>query len=240
MKKILNIVAFLGLSASVFAQDLKIAPEVGGTYQTMIQKINDASFETKYQAGLRLGANVDIGLNTNFSIQTGLFLNLNSGAEASFTRNYFLGSGLPAKDQDNRRYHLNYLQIPIYAVFKTGKEFDDPHFFVGVGPYFAAVIGGRFEQEFTNSLNGMDLTKRKDQPISIGTELKDDIKPFDLGVQATIGYEIPIGLYIRAFYGIGLLNVFPGKLPDSHFRNHGGGITVGYFFDLTQKNMWER
>lgn len=240
MKKILSLITVLGISTSLMAQDIKLAPEVGGLYQTMILKLNDEVLETQFQPGLRLGLNLDIGINTNFSIQTGAFVHLNSGTESYHEKNYFLGSGLPTSDKDSRRYHINYLRIPVYALYKTGKEFDDPHFFIGAGPYVSAVIGGRFEQEYTNTLNGEPLTKRYDYALRVGNEEKDNVKRFDFGVQATIGYEMPFGLYFRGHYGIGLLNVYPGSLNRSHFRNHGGGISVGYFFDLSQRNVWER
>jgi len=240
MKKILSILTLIGFGLSTTAQDIKIAPEVGGTYQTMLQKLNGATFETQFQTGFRMGGNVDIGFNKNFSLQTGVFLNTNAGTESYHEKYYSLGSGLPTSDQDSRRYSITYLQVPVYALYKTGKEFDDPHFFVGAGPYFAAAIGGRFQQEYTNILNGNERTNRKDDGISIGNEKKDQIRPFDLGVQATLGYELPIGLYFRAFYGVGLLNTAPGGGSENNFRNHGGGITVGFFFEMTHKNSWER
>lgn len=240
MKKFLSILTLFGFSVQAMAQDIKVAPELGATYQNMIQKINGYNYQSNFQAGFRIGGNVDIAYNKNFSIQTGAFINTNSGTESNYERFYALGSGLPTKDVDNRRYSITYVQVPVYALFKTGKEYDDPHFFIGAGPYFAAAIGGRFERDFTNTLNGNERTNRTDDGISIGNTLKDQVRPFDLGIQATLGYELPVGLYFRAFYGVGLLNTAPGGGSYNNFRNHGGGVTAGFFFDLSQKNSWER
>lgn len=240
MKKYFTFIALFAFSYSVKAQDVQLAPEVGVLYQSMTQKINDSKYNTEYQIGAKVGAHLDISFNTRFSLQTGAFLQLNTGAESSFTKNYYLGSGLPTSDKDVRRYHINYVKVPLMAVIKTGAEFDDPHFTVGFGPYVAYAIGGNFQQEYTNTLNGEPLTKRYDEPLKIGNHIKDHIRPFDFGLQAALGYELPFGLYFKAHYGVGLLNVFPKGVPNSFFRNHGGGLSAGYYFDLTKRKVWER
>lgn len=239
MKKILSILTIFGFSVQAMAQDIKVAPELGGTYQTMIQKLNGYNYQTNFQAGLRVGGIVDIGYNKNLSIQTGAFVNTNTGTQSYHEKFYALGSGLPTSDQDTRNYSITYIQVPVYALYKTGKEYDDPHFFIGAGPYFAAAIGGRFQQDYTNTLNGNERTVRKDDGIAVGNEKKDQIRPFDLGVQATLGYELPVGLYLRAFYGVGLLNTAPGGGSNNNFRSYGGGVTVGFFFNLTHRNSWD-
>jgi hypothetical protein len=239
MKKFISMISLLGLSAAAMAQTIKIAPEVGGVYQTMSQKLIGSTRETQSQFGLRVGGVLDIGFNKHFSLQPGLFFVTNSGSESNYTYNYATGAGLPTSDQDRRRYHITYLKVPVYALYKSGKEYYDPHFFIGLGPYFAVALGGRFQQEYTNTLNGEDITKRYDYPMPFGNEPKDKMRLFDFGLQATAGYETSFGLYFRAFYGFGLLNVAPDGNADNNFHLQGGGISVGYFFDLSHKEPWE-
>jgi len=239
MKKILNLLLLIGLGTTTMAQTVKIAPEIGGAYQTMSQKLYGAVRTTQFQLGLRLGGIVDIGFNKHFSLQPGLLLVTNSGTESNYRRDFATGAGLPTSDQDRRRYHITYLKVPVYFLYKTGKEYYDPHFFFGGGPYFAFALGGRFQQEYTNTLNGADITKRYDYAMPVGNGPKDKIRPFDLGLQATAGYETTFRLYFRAFYGIGLLNVAPNGNSANNFHQQGGGLAVGYFFDMSHKEPWE-
>jgi hypothetical protein len=240
MKKFLSIITFIGLGASAMAQTIKVGPEVGATYVTMSQKLNGASRETNYQLGFKVGGIVDIQLNDYFSLQPGLFISANNGTESKYERFYKSGAGLPTSDYDRRNYQTTYIQIPVYALYKTGKEFDDPHFFFGIGPYFAYGIGGRFKQDYTNTLNGVDITKRYDYTMPFGNDrTKDKLRPFDLGANVTIGYESPMGLLFRAYYGIGFLNIAPSGNSDNCFRNQGGGLSIGFLFKTSNRPHWQ-
>ena len=239
MKKILSIITLMGLGTSAMAQDIKVGPELGATYNTMYQKLNGAKRETNYQLGFKIGGVVDLPINEMFSLQPGLFLSLNNGTESYYERFYKTGSGLPTSDHDRRNYGITYLQLPVYALFKTGKEFDDPHFFFGIGPSFNYAVGGGFKQEFTSTLNGEDRTARYDYGLPIGnSKTKDKIRPFDISANVTVGYETPFGLFFRAYYGVGLLNIAPAGDSDNKFRAHGGGISVGFLFKPNNGPRW--
>lgn len=230
MNKILSTLILLGISAASFAQPvLKIGAEVGGTFGTMSQKLYGETREIQFQAGFKLGGVLDVGFNDHFSLQPGLFLTTNSGSESNYDKYFSTGAGLPTSDHDYRRYHVTYLQLPVYALYKTADEYSD-RFFAGLGPYLGVAVGGRFEQEYTNTLNGVEIPKRYDKAIAIGYDRKDEIGRYDFGLQATVGYETLFGLYFRAFYGYGLLNVAPNPDSENAFHNSVGGITVGFFF----------
>src|SRR5690606_10576384 len=108
---------------------------------------------------------------------------------------------------------------------------DDHHFFFGIGPSFNYAISGNFKQEYTNTLNGKSLVKRYDYTLPIGYDkVNDKLRPFDISANVTIGYEMPAGLFFRAYYGLGLLNVAPGGDSDNCFRNSGGGLSIGFLF----------
>lgn len=239
MKKILSIITLIGLGSPAMAQDIKVGPEIGATYNTMYQKLNGAKRETNYQVGFKIGGVVDLPLNEMFSLQPGLFLSLNNGTESYYERNFKSGAGVPNAQRDRRNYGVTYVQLPVYALFKTGKEYDDPHFFFGIGPSFNYAVGGGFKQEFTNTINGEDRTSRYDYSIPIGnSKTKDKIRPFDISANVTVGYEAPFGLFFRAYYGVGLLNLAPSGDSDNKFRAHGGGLSVGFLFNTTHGPRW--
>jgi hypothetical protein len=240
MRKILSIFTLLGLGTAAMAQDIKLGPEIGATYNTMSQTINGTKYSTKYQLGLRAGGVVDFKFNENFSLQPGLFVSINNGTESNNETFYKTESGVPRSTIDHRNYDITYLQLPVYALFKTGKEYDDPHFFFGVGPSFNLGIGGTFKQDYSDVQNGVGIPTRYEYSIPYGNDRSEDkLRRFDISANATLGYELPIGLYFRASYGVGLLNVAPGSAYGNSFRNSGGGISIGWFFNATHNSHWQ-
>lgn len=236
MKKILSIIGLLGLGSVAMAQDIKIGPEAGATYTTMSQNVNGIDYSTNYQLGFKAGGTVDFQFSQSFSLQTGLYIATNSGTESSYTRYYKTGNGIPSSETDRRKYGITYLQLPVYALFKTGPEFDDPHFFFGVGPSFNIGVGGGFKREYTYTTNGIGRPTTYDNDVSYGNDrVNNDLRRFDMSANVTLGYELPEGVFFRAYYGIGLLNIAPGGGADNAFRNSGGGISIGYFFNVTNK-----
>lgn len=236
MNKIISLLATVGFAATTsFAQPvLKVGPEVGGTFMTMSQKYDGTDRETNFQPGFRFGGTLDVAFNNRFSLQTGAFLSLNNGTESNYQNNYSTGGGVPASITDRRRYHITYLQVPVYALFKTGDEYSS-HFFIGAGPYLGIALGGRYQQDFTNTLNGQNIVKRYDYPINIGSTEKDEIKRIDFGLQATAGFETTFGLFFRVYYGYGLLNISPIADANNIYHQSGGGISIGYFFKTNNK-----
>ncbi|RYZ34881.1 MAG: PorT family protein, partial [Sphingobacteriales bacterium] len=233
--------ALLGIGVATHAQDIKIGPEVGANYVTMSQKLNGATRETNYQVGFKVGAVADFAFSDNFSIQPGLFLSLNNGTESYYEVFYRTGAGVPASDKDRRNYNATQLQLPVYAMYKTGKEFDDPHVFFGIGPSFNLGIGGQYEQEFITTQNGVDRPQRYDFSLPYGNDrIKDRMRRFDIAANVTVGYETPFGLYFRAFYGLGLLNVAPSANSDNSMRHSGGGLSVGFLFKTDNSPRWQR
>lgn len=226
-------ISLLAISISVLAQaqmTIKVGPELSGQFMTMTQKINGQKRDALYQPGAKIGAVVDLGITEHFFLQPGLALAFNHGSESTYTRNYSTGAGLPTSERDNRVYHVNYLQLPVLALYKSGEEVDS-RFTLGGGPYLGVALGGRFEQRYTNTLNGVDITKRYDYSIPVGYERKDKIGTLDLGVQATAGYEMPFGLYFRIWYSVGLLNSAPNPDADNQFHHMGGGLSVGFLLN---------
>jgi hypothetical protein len=241
MKKILSIITLLGLGTAAMAQDIKVGPEIGATYNTMWQTIGDKKYSTNYQLGFKVGAVADFKFNENFSLQPGLFVSINNGTESNNETFYKTESGVPRSITDHRNYDATYLQMPIYALFKIGKEYDDPHFFIGVGPSFNMGIGGTFKQEYSDFQNGVGIPTRYDNSMPYGnSRTQDQMRRFDVSANATLGYELPIGVYIRASYGIGLLNLAPGGSDyGNSLRNSGFGLSVGWFFNAKESSHWQ-
>jgi len=117
---------------------------------------------------------------------------------------------------------INTLEIPLNILYKFGKPGVD-NFFVGVGPYIADNISGKFKEN--DNFNGSASTK-----VNIGTGPNDDLKPFDLGVGIDLGYGVMSGFFLRAHYQYGLANLAPQGNSQNTFNNVNYGLSVGFLF----------
>ncbi len=240
MRKFLSTIAILGLTTGLSQAQILIGPEAGASLYTMSQKFNGTDRSNNQQLGFRGGVSLDIPFKPWFSIQPGAFFTSNIGSRGNYSRNYATGGGVSARIQDDREYHINQIQIPVYAVFKSGQEFDDIHFFIGAGPYVAFNIGGHYYQKTTQTVNGLNYSQLIDEGINLGNDgLHDNVRVFDIGANVTGGVMFPFGGFIRAYYGIGFLNLKPQGDGQNSFRTIGGGLTFGYFFNPGNKTSWE-
>lgn len=239
MKQFLCIAAAVGFGITTAGAQIKIGPEAGVIYTNMSQKIDGNKYNTDYKFGARIGAVVDIPLKKLFYIQPGLSFTANNGTKSSYLQYRAAGAGLPTSIEDQREYSVSYLQVPVYFMIKTGKEFDDNHFLAGVGPYLNVAFSGRFKQVYTTTLNGMDRPNYFDRTIKLGDfRQEDDFRRVDVGVNAMLGFEFSNGLFFRGYYGIGFLNMAPGGGKDNCYRNMGGGLTIGFLIPTQPRQTW--
>ena len=137
-------------------------------------------------------------------------------------------TALPAGDFTSR-VALNYLEVPVEFIY--GFEAGPGRLLVGAGPYAALAVGG--------TLNG--------QAINFNT---DGFHKSDFGVMASLGYELPMGLVVSAYYSHGLTNISRNATPSlgtinptnptvnldpsafgGTLQNRAYGLTVGYFIN---------
>ncbi|HLS70378.1 MAG TPA: porin family protein [Chitinophagaceae bacterium] len=233
-------IALFGLILSplfVKAQYVKIGPELGATYSTMSQTHQSETYNSQYQMGFKLGVNIDVEINNDFYIQTGLYYKNGIGAHTSFEDRFSTGAGLPTSVYDRREYSVNAVHIPVYAMYKTGKEFDDSKFFVGAGPFIDINTGGRFFQEYTRALNGVGIAEKYDDVLRLGKGPDKHFQRVNVGIAATLGYEFSFGLYIKADYGLGFLNMAPLADGNNKLYSHGGGLSIGFLLPTVDRQF---
>ncbi|HVW12870.1 MAG TPA: porin family protein [Mucilaginibacter sp.] len=112
---------------------------------------------------------------------------------------------------------LNYLEIPLYAIYQT--RLSTGNIFGGLGPYLAYGIGGKT----TTSYNG-----RTDKMNSFDSAM--GFKPFDAGLGLTAGYKLPNSFYFSLAYNLGLTNIARNSFGDKAV-NSGFSLNVGYPID---------
>lgn len=226
MKKMLFASALIITGTPVFAQ-LKIAPEIGATMYRHTDKISIAGqSETKssdFQPGLRAGAVLDLTLSDHFSVQPGVFYNLNRTKTESKTE----APGMSSSVKSTVMLHA--VQVPVYAVYKTGDE-GSGRFFAGIGGYVSYNIAGTLKTESSTTINGATNGINASTKMKFGNDKIDNLRPLDYGPSATLGYELANGLYFRGNFNYGLANMLPAGNSDYSTKSMSFGLSVGYFF----------
>jgi hypothetical protein len=157
---------------------------------------------SKFLTGFKAGAVADIDIAKGFYIQPGLFYSM-KGDKAE-------GLGATSKLQ------MNYLEIPL----SLGYRYDMGNagsIFATAGPYLGIGVNGKS----TVTAAGVDL----DRDLKAGS----DFERMDWGMNLSVGYISPIGVYVRAQYGMGFTDAY------ANTKNRVLGVSVGYAFQLNER-----
>lgn len=203
MKKIILASCIAALIAGTAKAQISFGPELGVNLTNVKAKILGGSLNGTTKAGLKLGIIADVPLGSNLYLQPGLL---------------FANKG--AKFEDDSKISINYLEVPVNLLYKFTLKSGD-HIFFGAGPYFAYAAGGK--------ATSYGYTTK----LAIGTSDIDNVKPFDFGVGLNAGYQFDMGLFFRAQYQLGLVNVDPTTNQynsASSVKNNGFSITAGWLF----------
>ena len=214
------------------AQSLMVGPELGLNITTMTQRVNGSKISNEMLPGLKVGGVLDIGITHHFAVQPGLFFSM-KGYKNDYSRTRVIGN-LLYTEYYNETVRLNYLEIPINFLYKSGL-YSGGRFFIGGGPYVGIATGGSInlevERELQSNGDGTRIRETSERNIDIGTSAKnDDIMPADAGLNITGGYEFRNGIFAMANMGVGLANIQPGGNDNNYLRNMALGFSVGYLF----------
>lgn len=229
------------LPTTTFAQ-IKFAPEAGlhigmQTLKTASSTPFTSSETSQLSPGFTGGLMLDIKVLRNLYIQTGAFYmfdNIRYSHQVDLTQ---LDLGQPKYTQYDRLYSM---KAPLYIMYKSGFE-GTGRFIAGIGPYASYIFAGNRVVE--NPVVSSDaagnfsyIMKRSNRDIRLGSEpYQDQLRSWDYGVNACIGYQSNIGMYFRGYFQYGLANLDPDNTPGYHIRNWGFGISIGY---LIGKDDW--
>jgi len=215
MKKgisLFTLMLLLFVTTQSFAQ-LKFGVKAGLNLANMVNKDKDETYSKDYKSkiGFHLGATAEISISEKFAIEPGLL---------------FSTKGFKIEESGVKMtFNLNYLEIPINAVYKI--DLGSAKILINAGPYLGYAISGKAKAD--KAVLG-DNGDSKEQKIEIGNDKeKSDIKPLDFGLNIGAGVEIK-GITIGLQYGLGLANLSPYTDNDAKMNNKVIGISVGYKF----------
>jgi hypothetical protein len=177
---------------------------------------NDDDLENKIKTGFHVGVNAEIPVATDFYLQPGVL---------------FTTKGAINKDDEDIRYNLSYIEVPINFLYKpmlgTGK------LLLGIGPYIAFGIGGKFKNGDGKEIDLKFENKiTQSQAADINTVYARSI---DAGGNLLVGYEFSNKFSAQLNAQLGLTKINPEiegiSNDDSKWKNTGFGVSLGYRFN---------
>lgn len=212
MKKLLLVVLTLALFVGANAQ-VKLGVKAGLNLANLAGDVEDNSMKI----GAQVGVVADFAFGDALSLQTGLMFS-QKGTKEEYD---IMGETFTSK------LNVNYLEIPINAVYGIGLGNNTLQLFAG--PYIGIGLTGKMKSD-VDGTDDVDI-----QFVSDYTDVDEDkvgFKRFDIGLNFGAGYRIN-NIQIQANYGLGLSNLIPeydGEAPDDKITNSVIQFSVAYFF----------
>lgn len=206
------IIVMLFAGYPVFAQ---IGLQAGVVFPSAKEKYEGISMEYGTKAGFTLGAFYRHDFAGKFAFQPELNF-MQRGGNYSET----IGDGDGTMDVDVD-LTLNYLELPLYFMYNGGKA---SGFYGGIGPSFNWGLSGNYKVD------------GESEDIKFGND--EDLKPFFMGINGIIGYQMANGFTVNGFISQSLTDSDTDDEEDATFSMFTFGIRLGYMvnFDKVARN----
>lgn len=168
----------------------------------------------------QIGGYADYALKDNISIQAGLSIS-GKGYREMWTIDF-----LDVQTDWNSRERLLYVEIPVNAIFKTGK------LFFGAGPYLGYALSGRYKSTAKTYDDSGDLTKTENfsGKVDFSNYADYEFNRLDVGVNLLAGYQITNQISAGLGFGMGLTNLYKDGSSEDYLKNRVFSVSVGYLF----------
>lgn len=221
-----------GSCSAAFAQ-VQFGVRAGVNFSNAVVKDADGNkMPTNLLTGFHVGVTADLPVADEFSVSPGLLFNTKG-----YQYKESVGGVAVTLNQ-----HPYYLELPINFVYKP--ELGNGRLLLGVGPYLAYGIGGRWKAKGSSS--GTTISKTGDMEFKSDISSTDSsyldfnnlktipyAKPFDVGGALLIGYEFSNKFSIQLNGQMGLMNIaykIDGTETGERLKNMQFGLSVGYKF----------
>ena len=208
MKKVFLAMMFAGMMAVSAQAQFNIGIRTGlnaiGVHGDAVP-VFDESSSVESKSGFQIGVIGEYSVSEKFVIQPGLL----------FATQGFINSGTLNNVDIEIDWSLNYLQIPVNAMYKFGSG--KIKFFPQAGPYLGYAFGGKLKGE---SKDGNSY----DEKIKFGS---NEMKRLDFGIGFGLGLQIS-AVQFGLGYQFGVMNIHNSSELD--MKNDCLSITVSYIF----------
>ncbi|MEI6059759.1 MAG: porin family protein [Bacteroidota bacterium] len=207
-----TLMLFVFVTAQSFAQ-ITIGAKAGFNFANMTSQDDENNYAEelpyKTKAGIQLGTTAAYPFSEKLAFEAGLLYSAKGFSE--------IHSGA------NVKYKINYLEVPINAVYSF--EVKGIKILAFTGPYLGYAISAKMKADKAVLGENGDQTSVK---ISIGSDKEtDEVMPFDFGFNFGAGLEFSV-LNVCFQYGLGIANTSPHSENSYSSKNRVLGLTVGY------------
>ncbi len=116
---------------------------------------------------------------------------------------------------------IGYVELPVNLAYSI--PLGDHYLVFGAGPYAAIGLHGKTKAQVTVNNN----VQEEEEDITFGSA-QDQLKRFDYGANAMVGFIMNNGLMLKANYSLGLSEL--SNDPASPYKNRYLGVSLAYFF----------
>lgn len=206
------------LSTAAFVAKSQESATFGLRAGVNFQNINGKQYDGsdvngKLKTGFNVGVNAEVPVAPDFYVQPGVL---------------FSTKGAKSKDDDDIKINLSYIEVPINFLYKP--ELGDGKLLLGIGPYIAFAVGGKFTDE-----DGKETDIKFKNSITAQEFLTDPyFKRIDVGGNLLFGYELSNKISAQLNAQLGMVKINPkidGISNDkTKYKNTGFGVSLGYRF----------
>ena len=165
----------------------------------------------------KVGVMIDEPINKHMYFQAGLSVSLKG-----CTRNFSYYQNDSFNEAVKQTLTLYYADLPVSLVYKTGIQGKGRVIF-GIGATPSYLVGGKTKLQDKGVYNDTAMSTSGNYSIIRGETLHG----FDIALNLTAGYELPTGLFFRAYYTTGVNDIGVGSELD---KNRMWGIAAGFLF----------
>jgi len=230
MKKTIFSILFLLVSFISTHAQYRYGIEAGGNLNyTAVNSTQGAQPTTSLYIGYKAGALLDLDITENVGVQLGLYYTV-LGYKYKYSESSDDG-GTTINESINSTTQENFLRLPINVVFR--KPLGGGTFFIAVGPFLGYGLNGKVSGTYHADITKNGATTTVDTPYGGGVSFSS--KALDYGICASIGYQLPAGLFIRAGYDLSLAGLQPVEGFGTQ-TNSCLSISLGFLFTHESKN----
>lgn len=236
MKKIALILSLSCFLSAFLEAQVKYGINAGIDYSTIVLKRSYPSDQDLYGVpGYHLGFNLNLPINNNLSITTGL-----SVSKKGFIQKSIHPFKSPILEYDSiTKFNVSYyyLDLPVLLEFKTKFNKMDVQF--GVGPYLSYGIAGKANLSIDSHYSDYSYSETVQwkpyfaMPTELGPQMVYDyaytqIKRFDYGIITRFGLSFD-KIAVNAEYRYGLANILSAFGINEKMKHHSLGLSITYY-----------
>jgi hypothetical protein len=203
---------------------VRIGAFIGATSPYWIFERNYHDSKMQLKPFLHAGLQSDIKLNKHTGIQIGLCYN-RMGSKYEYSEVAAMFNGVPTMRETKRNFNLNYISLPVDL--RIGIAIKETEVYGTLGFYGAYLISGKSKME-------VEVDGVKDHEDDFGLDIGTgsyQMHPGDYGPRLGAGVNFNSGLFIKAWYSIGLKNLYYSRDDIRQARNAAFGFSAGLFFN---------